>query len=81
MENIDKEKNIGEIKKRDILFPASIIIAALFLSFAWVYTSGLETKKEVGANTEIKAVDSHGHEIPQGQQVQQTPRRSAGCGV
>ncbi len=79
MENIDKEKNMEEVKKRDMLFPASIIIAALLLSFAWVYTSGLETRKETAeTGGEVRVVDSHGHEIQQGQQA---PRRSVGCGV
>jgi len=81
MENIDKEKNMEEIKKRDMLFPASIVIAALLVSFAWVYTSGLEKQREVGVRGEIRAVDPHGHDVPQGQQGQQAPRRSAGCGV
>ncbi len=78
MENTEKEKNKEEIKKRDMLFPASIVIATLLLSFAWIYTSGLEARSGENGGKVIQAVDSHGHEIQGGQQA---PRRSAGCGV
>lgn len=75
MENIDKEKNIGEIKKRDVLFPASIVIAALLLSFAWVYTAGLNAQEKGGRGGIQQGIST---ETLQGQP---SSRRSAGCGV
>jgi|GEM_PF-3128510 len=64
------EKNINEPRKKDMLFSVSVIVAALIISFAWIYTSGLNSsslKIEKSNNTNGVA--------------QESPVHSHGCGV
>lgn len=55
-----QEKEVHEEKSRDIMLPASIIVAALLISGSWIYTTGIkntdlgaEAKKTVTQEEEV----------------------------
>lgn len=72
--NTEHTQEEGQYKKseRDVMLPASIIIAALLISGSWIYTTGIKNIPSLGANAEdtvknapslaaMKAVTSEDH--------------------
>ncbi len=66
LQELESEKIEPEVQKKDYMLPASILISALVLGGAWVYTAGLKAERADNRTPQIaerQAIDQ-GIEIP-----------------